>query len=74
MEPSFEGILTVCSNVLTLLNKMTSMPIYVKLKNLLLQKKENFETVCFEVLRPSQPSGVMSSAVSLLNHTFTGQA
>ena len=30
--------------------------------------------VCVEVLRPSQPSGVMSSAVSLLNHTFTGQA
>ena len=30
--------------------------------------------VCIEVLRPSQPSGVMSSAVSLPNHTFTGQA
>ena len=30
--------------------------------------------VCVEVLRPSQPNGVMSSAVSLLNHTFTGQA
>ena len=30
--------------------------------------------VCAEVLRPSQPSGVMSSAVSLLNHPFTGQA
>ena len=30
--------------------------------------------VCVEVLRPSQPSGVMSSAVSLPNHTFTGQA
>ena len=29
---------------------------------------------CVEVLRPSQPNGVMSSAVSLLNHTFTGQA
>ena len=29
--------------------------------------------VCFEVLRPSQPDGVMSSAVSLPNHTFTGQ-
>ena len=29
--------------------------------------------VCVEVLRPSQPSGVMSSAVSLPNHTFTGQ-
>ena len=30
--------------------------------------------VCVEVLWPSQPNGVMSSAVSLLNHTFTGQA
>ena len=28
----------------------------------------------FEVLRPSQPNGVMSSTVSLPNHTFTGQA
>ena len=30
--------------------------------------------VCVKVLRPSQPSGVMSSAVSLPNHMFTGQA
>ena len=30
--------------------------------------------VCVEVLRPSQPSGVMSSVVSLSNHMFTGQA
>ena len=30
--------------------------------------------VCVEVLRPSQPNGVMSNAVSLHNHTFTGQA
>ena len=30
--------------------------------------------VCFEVLRPSQPNGVMSSVVSLLYHTFTGHA
>ena len=28
---------------------------------------------CVEVLQPSQPNGVMSSAVSLPNHTFTGQ-
>ena len=27
-----------------------------------------------EVLQPSQPNGVMSSTVSLPNHTFTGQA
>ena len=30
--------------------------------------------VYVEVLRPSQPNGVMSSAISLPNHTFTGQA
>ena len=30
--------------------------------------------VCVEVLRPSQPNGVMSSTVCLPNHTFTGQA
>ena len=30
--------------------------------------------VCVEVLRPSQPNVVMSSAVSLPNHTFTGHA
>ena len=30
--------------------------------------------VCVEVLRPSQPNEVMSSAVSLPKHTFTGQA
>ena len=30
--------------------------------------------VCVEVIRPSQSNGVMSSAVSLPNHTFTGQA
>ena len=29
--------------------------------------------VCVEVLRPSQANGVMSSTVSLPNHTFTGQ-
>ena len=41
-------------------------------------KFDNFSTlslfVCVEVLRPSQPNGVMLSAVSLPNHTFIGQA
>ena len=32
------------------------------------------DIVCVEVLRPSQPNGVMSSAVSLPNQAFTGQA
>ena len=30
--------------------------------------------VCVEVLRSSQPNEVKSSAVSLPNHIFTGQA
>ena len=38
------------------------------------EKKEVCMYVCVEVLRPSQPIGVMSSAVSLRNHMFTGQA
>ena len=43
--------------------------VYIALDNTL------YRFVCLvEVLRPSQPNGVMSSAVSLPNHTFTGQA
>ena len=37
-------------------------------------RRDSRDFVCVEVLRPSQPNGVMSSAVSLPNHTFTGQA
>ena len=37
-------------------------------------KSNDLDLVCVEVLRLSQPNGVMSSAVSLPNHTFTGQA
>ena len=37
-------------------------------------EKEEVLFVCVEVLWPNQPNGVMSSAVSLPNHTFTGQA
>ena len=50
--------------------------------NLMVQTSENETRICIfffffvyvEVLWPSQPNGVMSSAVSLPNHTFTGQA
>ena len=41
---------------------------------LVMLQQRNITFVCVEVLRPSQPNGVMSSAVSLPNHTFTGQA
>ena len=37
-------------------------------------KRGQFLFVCVEVLWSSQPNGVMSSAVSLPNHTFTRQA
>ena len=41
-------------------------------------KATDYKVYCLfngvEVLRPSQPNWVMSSAVSLPNHTFTGQA
>ena len=37
-------------------------------------KKTLFVCLCVEVLRPSQPNGVISSIVSLSNHSFTGQA
>ena len=40
-------------------------------------KDENYIPMTYlfvEVLQPSQPNGVMLSAVSLPNHTFTGQA
>ena len=38
------------------------------------RKVDDDDFVCVEVLLPSQPSVVMSSTVSLPNHTFTGQA
>ena len=38
------------------------------------KRNRNDLFVCVEVLRPSQPNGVMSRAVSLPIHTFTGQA
>ena len=39
-----------------------------------IERREVGLFVCVEVLRPTQPNGVMLSAVSLPNHTFTGQA
>ena len=37
-------------------------------------KEVVFLCLCVEVLWPSQPYGVMSSAVSSPNHSFTGKA
>ena len=38
------------------------------------KKKKKKKNVCVEVLWPSQPNGVMSSAVNFPNHIFIGQA
>ena len=43
-------------------------------KYLTANKRLYMAVICGEVLRPSEPNGVMSSVVSLPNHTFTGQA
>ena len=47
---------------------------WIKNKTVISRGNKTMGCVCVEVLRPSQPNGVMSSAVSLPNHTFTGQA
>ena len=39
----------------------------------LIMNNHNVYFVCVEVLRPSQPDGVISNTVTLPNHTFTGQ-
>ena len=55
---------------------MVPLPIVCNFDNCIthiLSRADNM-FVCVEVLRSSQPNGVMSSAVSLPNHTFTGQA
>ena len=52
-------------------NILSYMP---TLKTMLRSPKSNqFDFVCVEDLRPSQPSGVKSSVVSLPNHMFTRQ-
>ena len=62
-----------------LLIKFTITPEYedenwpYNLNKLYMLKCQNL-FVCVEVLQPSQPNGVMLSAVSLPNHTFTEQA
>ena len=50
-----------------------SVSSFIKLSSILRDLLRD-KCVCVEVLRHSQPNGVMSSAVSLPNHTFTGQA
>ena len=49
---------------------------YIRLapRSFLLDQQYNQQFVCVEVLRPSQPNGIMLSAVSLPDHMFTGQA
>ena len=44
------------------------------LKAVMILEKKSLSFCCVEVLRLSQPDGIMSSTVSLPSHTFTGQA
>ena len=50
------------------------IPDKLNLRHMYAVKTKGDLFVCVEVLLPSQPNGVMSSVVSLPNHTFTGQA
>ena len=45
---------------------------FIKISGVTVMSTNNvfIENLCVEVLWPSQPNGVMSSAVSLPNHTF----
>ena len=56
-------------NNMVILNVLTHS---TYLPQMFLHNRRTF--VCVEVLRPNQPYGVMSSAVNLPSHTFTGQA
>ena len=58
---SYTEWLTVQIQISWLLKKQTDLDLH-------------YLFVCVEVLWPSQPNGVISSAVSLANHMFTGQA
>ena len=53
---------------------LISLQCMIHVQHLKWQSPPLIDFVCVEVLRPSQPNGVMSSMVSLPNHTFTGQA
>ena len=55
-------------------NTISTLCIHGKEKGNVLSQNYASLFVSVEVLRPSQPNGVMSSAVILPNHTFTGQA
>ena len=67
---NFQMTVNSLSPIKTLIHPNKSLQICF----LCLSDPHNICFVCVEVLRPSQPNGVMSSAVSLPNHTFTGQA
>ena len=55
-------------------NAFNKLKAILRSKPVLLAPNFDKEFVCVEVLRPSQPNGVMSSTVSLPSHMFTGQA
>ena len=70
---SMKFVMLTNLRLLTMPNSFLLNKLNMKI-SLLINMKMPTLVVCVEVLRPSQPNGVMSSAVSLPNHTFTGQA
>ena len=74
--PNQSPFVQMVSLTLILLGKILSRR-HIKIFFYFSQKKKDLTfcmLVCVEVLQPSQPNGVMLSAVGLPNHTFTGQA
>ena len=66
--------LTLFTDRLILANYVVPMWTHSRQQGPVFEKFEYFYLfICVEVLRPSQPNGVMLSAVSLPSHTFTGQ-
>ena len=65
----FSGKIRKISSICHLLNWLRVVKINIHV--LIHLSKGKF--VCVEVLRPSQPNGVMSGTLNLLNHTLTGQ-
>ena len=72
VSPNYNGLISAYRII-----RFCKIQVYLSLISLysfLRLSRSLYLFVCVDVLRPSQPNGVMSSAVSLPNHTFTRQA
>ena len=71
-SPNYNGLISAYKII-----RFCKIQVYLSLISLyrfLRLSRSLYLFVCVEVLQPSQPNGFMSNAVSLPNHTFTGQA